>query len=123
MSPIFRRANAMVERVVRYLIDDLDGSEAMQTVQFGYAGRSYEIDLSEEHAAEIDEFLAPFVEHGRRVDGGPERRRRGDVKKPPRSQLDMRAVREWARGQGLQVSDRGRVPADIVAKYEAAQVG
>ncbi len=55
----------MAQKVTRELVDDLDGSPAVATVRFGYAGRDYEIELSEEHAAELEEFLAPYLEHAR----------------------------------------------------------
>src|SRR5512135_1814032 len=109
----------MVQKVVRELVDDLDGSLAVETVRFGYAGRDYEIDLSEEHAAELDELLAPYIEHGRRANGGkPSRGRRAE--RQQRSPSELHAIRQWAREQGLQVSDRGRIAAIIVAKYDAA---
>src|SRR5512135_2133866 len=109
----------MVQKVVRELVDDLDGSPAVETVRFGYAGRDYEIDLSEEHAVELDELLAPYVEHGRRVNGAkPSRGRRSEGQR--RSPTELHAVRQWAREQGLQVSDRGRISEDILAKYDAA---
>src|SRR5512147_954094 len=108
----------MAERVVRQLVDDLDGSEAVETVRFGYVGREYEIDLNEEHAAALDEAFAPYVEHARRADGVKPRRARPAEER--RSPEELRAIRRWAREQGLQVSDRGRIAADIVAKYDAA---
>src|SRR5512135_3122875 len=98
----------MAERVVRQLVDDLDGSEAVETVRFGYAGREYEIDLNEEHAHALDELLVPYVEHARRADGGSAPRRR--VRRPVgerRGPEELRAIRQWARAQGLPVSDRG----------------
>ena len=61
---------AVAQKVTRALVDDLDGSPAVATVRFGYDGRGYEIELNEEHAAELDEFLAPYLEHARRVGGG-----------------------------------------------------
>ncbi len=71
----------MARRAAVELVDDLDGSPAVQTVRFGYDGRDYEIELNEEHAAELDEFLAPYLEHARRVgDGG----RAGRGRRPPR---------------------------------------
>lgn len=113
----------MAERMVRLLVDDLDGSEAMETVRFGYAGREYEIDLNEQHAHQLDELLAPYIEHARRANGGgpmrrmrPGRRSEGERRRP----AELRAIRQWAREQGLQVSDRGRIPAEIVARYDAA---
>ena len=114
----------MVQRVTTERFDDLDGSPAVETVRFGYAGRQYEIDLSEEHASQLDEVLAPYVEHARRADEGGDRlRRRGRRAEGARQRRpeELRAIRQWARDQGLQVSDRGRISADIMAKYDAAR--
>jgi hypothetical protein len=109
----------MAQRVVTERFDDLDGSPAVEIVRFGYAGREYEIDLNEEHAAALDEALATYIEHARRVDKPqPRRGRRADGER--RSPHELRAIRQWAREQGLQVSERGRIAADIVAKYDAA---
>src|SRR5512142_2470579 len=114
----------MVQRVITERYDDLDGSPAVETVRFGYAGREYEIDLSEEHAAERDELLAPYIEHARGIDGGkPKRRARPAEGERRRRPEELRAIRQWAREQGLQVSDRGRISADIVAKYRCGALG
>ena len=111
----------MVQRMITERFDDLDGSPAVETVRFGYAGREYEIDLSEEHASQLDEALATYVEHARRADGVKPRRARPAGER--RSPEELRAIRQWAREQGLPVSDRGRISADIVAKYDAAHGG
>jgi hypothetical protein len=112
---------AMVQRVITERFDDLDGSPASESVQFGYAGREYEIDLNKEHARELDQLLSPYVQHARHVDGVQPRRRRARRTEPERrSPEELRAIRQWAREQGLRVSDRGRIAADIVEKYEAA---
>ena len=108
----------MVQRLITERFDDLDGSPAVETVRFGYAGRDYEIDLNEEHAAALDEALAAYVEHARRADGVKPRRARPAEER--RSPEELRAIRRWAREQGLQVSDRGRIAAEIVAKYDEA---
>jgi nucleoid-associated protein Lsr2 len=111
----------MVQRVVTERFDDLDGSPAVETVRFGYAGREYEIDLNEEHAAALDELLVPYLEHARRANGVQPRQRR--ARKPDeqhRGPEELRAIRRWAKEQGLKVSDRGRIAADIMAKYDAA---
>jgi hypothetical protein len=109
----------MVQRVITERFDDLDGSEAVKTVRFGYAGREYEIDLNEEHASQLDEVLATYVERARRVDRAqPRRARRAEDER--RDPEELRAIRQWAREQGLKVSDRGRIAADIVEKYDAA---
>jgi hypothetical protein len=109
----------VVQRVITERFDDLDGSPAVETVRFGYAGREYEIDLNEEHASQLDETLATYLEHARKVDGVRPRRGRR-VEGERRSPEELRAIRQWAREQGLKVSDRGRIAADIVEKYDAA---
>jgi hypothetical protein len=110
----------MVQRMITERFDDLDGSPAVETVRFGYAGHSYEIDLNEEHASQLNEALAAYLEHARRADGvQPRQRRARQAEGERRGREELRAIRQWARDQGLQVSERGRIAADIVAKYEA----
>lgn len=106
----------MAQKVQVLLLDDLDGGTADETVNFALDGSSYEIDLSKENASKFRDALAPYVSaarrarRGRRSQGAPRGGGRGDTS----------AIREWARGKGLKVSDRGRIPADIMAKYDAA---
>ncbi len=111
----------MAQKVTQELADDLDGSPAAVTVRFGYDGQDYEIELNEEHAAELDEFLTPYLEHARQVgDGG----RTGPGRRQPRQpRPDTEAIRRWAREHGYQVSDRGRLPTDVVAAYQTAHGG
>src|SRR5512135_2412011 len=118
----WRRPQAMVQRMITERFDDLDGSPAVETIRFGYAGRDYEIDLNEEHAAALDDAVAPYLEHARRANGVQPRQRRGRKTEDGhrRRPEELRAIRQWAREQGLQVSDRGRIAADVVEKYEAA---
>jgi hypothetical protein len=114
----------MVQRVITERYDDLDGSPAVKSVQFGYAGREYAIDLNEEHTRELDQLLSPYVEHARKVDGAQPRQRRARRSEGERrSPEELRAIRQWAREQGLRVSDRGRIAADIMTKYEEAHGG
>jgi hypothetical protein len=98
-------------------IDDIDGSEAAGTVRFGLDGVDFEIDLNTEHTDEFHTALRTYIDHARKI-GGTSRRaprsRRAD------SAIDTTAVRSWAREQGIDIKDRGRVPGDIVAKYQAA---
>ncbi len=103
------------------LTDDIDGSDADETVSFALDGVNYEIDLSDANAAALRDDLAPWVgaaqrtggrrSGGRRAagDGGGRRRRR-----------EVGAVREWARANGFQVSDRGRVPGAVQEAYDQA---
>jgi hypothetical protein len=100
------------------LTDDLDGSKAVETIRFGLDGISYEIDLNRRHAGNLRKSLGEFVEHSRKA-------------KPLRLQNAKRtntngvpkaaAVRSWAAANGVTVSARGRVPADVVEKYQQSQ--
>lgn len=108
----------MAQKVQVVLVDDLDGGPADTTVAFSWGGASYEIDLSEANAARFADLVAPYVGHARRV--GPTRRapRRATA---DRASSDAAAIREWAREQGIEVSERGRVSAEVRARYAAAR--
>ena len=101
------------------VIDDIDGSAAEGTVRFALDGTDYEIDLNAEHAQQLRDALAAYVKAGRRVSGGTRRPARGG-RRGPASGLNTTEVREWARTQGIEVKDRGRVPAELVVKFKAA---
>ncbi len=111
----------MAQKVQILLIDDLDGGQAEDTVRFGLDGADYEIDLSAEHAEALRKALAPYVSAARRAPAAAARRpgrsgrRTTNVGAP-----DPTSVREWAKSQGIEVKDRGRVPAELVAKFKAA---
>ena len=111
----------MAQRVQTLLIDDLDGGEAEGTVRFGLDGAEYEIDLSAEHAEALRRALAPYVSAARRAPGAAARRPgRGGRRAAGAGAADPVAVREWAKSQGIEVKDRGRVPAELVVKFKAA---
>jgi hypothetical protein len=105
----------VAQRTQILYVDDIDGSEAEGTVRFGLAGVEYEIDLSKKNADQFASAIGPYIEAARKVSAG---RRAGRAARPARH--DQSDVRAWARGQGLKVSDRGRIPADVLAQYEAA---
>lgn len=107
----------MAQKVQTLYIDDIDGSEAAGTVRFGLDGADYEIDLSAEHTDELHTALGTYIDHARKVGGTSRRAPRG---RRGASAIDTTAVRTWAREQGIDIKDRGRVPADIVARYQAA---
>ena len=108
----------MAQKVQTLFIDDLDGSAAEGTVRFGLDGTEYEIDLNAEHAQQLRDALAAYVRAGRRVSGGSRPARGG--RRGPASGLNTTEVREWAKAQGIEVKDRGRVPAELVVKFRAA---
>ena len=109
----------MAQKIQTLFIDDLDGSEAEGTVRFGLDGADYEIDLSAEHAQALRETLAHYVQAARRAGGGSRRPVRGG-RKASADGLNTTEVREWAKAQGIEVKDRGRVPAELVVKFKAA---
>jgi hypothetical protein len=105
-------------KITVILEDDLDGGPADETVRFGLDGVDYEIDLNRQHARAFRRELASFLVHARRAGQG--RRRPARSSSGRRRSSDIRA---WAKDAGLQVSDRGRIPASVVAQYQAATGG
>ena len=109
----------MAQKIQTLFIDDLDGSEADGTVRFGLDGTDYEIDLNAAHAQELRDALARYVTAARRA-GGSARRPARNGRKAPTNGLNTTEIREWAKTQGIDVKDRGRVPAELVVKFQAA---
>ena len=105
----------MAQKVNIILVDDLDGNEADETVTFGLDGTTYEIDLTDSNAAALREALSGYVGHARKVTGGARRGR-----KAASSSSNTKDVREWAKGQGMDVSERGRISADVQQAYDTA---
>ena len=101
------------------LEDDLDGGPAQETLRFSLTGADYEIDLSADNAARFRSQLAPFVQHAR-VGASAQRRRSS---RPASSRRQSAAIRAWAKQQGVQLNERGRIPDLIVAQYNAAARG
>jgi hypothetical protein len=118
-------SQGMAQKVNVQLVDDLDGSVAESKVEFGLDGVHYAIDLSANNAAQLREAVATYVSHAKRTGG--QKRRGGKATNSAAtggSSLSERrrnqAIREWAREQGMDVSDRGRIPAEIVQAYDNA---
>jgi hypothetical protein len=109
----------VAQKVQTLFIDDLDGSAAEGTVRFGLDGAEYEIDLNTEHAQQLRHTLAAYARAGRRARGGSPRPARS-ARRAPASGSNTTEVREWAKAQGIEVKDRGRVPAELVVKFKAA---
>ncbi|MEV5542067.1 Lsr2 family protein [Saccharopolyspora shandongensis] len=111
----------MAQKVTIQLVDDVDGTTADSTVEFALDGVNYSIDLSTKNATKLRDSLASFVANAQRTGG-----RKRTVAKPGKpaaaptaaDRERNQAIRDWARNQGMQVSDRGRIPAEIVEAYE-----
>lgn len=110
----------MAQKVQVFLVDDLDGGEAEETVTFGLDGSMYEIDLSAGNAAKLREALGPFVEAARKAPAKPGRGAKKSNRNTP-SRERSAEIRAWAKAAGKPVNERGRIPAAIVAEYEAVK--
>ncbi|GHJ58609.1 Lsr2 family protein [Nocardioides sp. OK12] len=113
----------MAQKVQIILEDDLDGTEASETVSFALDGTSYEIDLTEEHAAEMRDAFARYVGHARKVSSsrrGSGRRTSSSGSPANGSGPSTKDIRDWAREQGMEVSERGRVSSEVREAYDAA---
>ena len=113
----------VAQKIQTLFIDDIDGSEAEGTVRFALDGAEYEIDLNAKHAEALRKALARYVDAARRSSGGgggAARRPARTGRRAPASGLNTTEVREWAKAQGIEVKDRGRVPAELVVRFRAA---
>ena len=109
----------MAQKITVALEDDLTGGPAQETVRFAFAGTDYEIDLNAKNAAALRKQFAPYIEHARRA-GRAQARRAGRTVASRQRSGDIRA---WAKEHGLTVSERGRIPASVVAQYHAPGSG
>lgn len=111
----------MAQEVITKLIDDLDGTEATETVSFALDGESYEIDLSDKNAAALRKALDRYSAVARSGAGrsGGTRRTRGKSART-RGDVDPKLVRAWANETGIEISSRGRIPTEVLEHYKAA---
>ena len=112
----------VAQKITTLFIDDIDGGAAEGTVRFALDGTEYEIDLNARHSDELRSALGKYVTHARKVGGAARRTGRiaGRAGRGGGSALNTTEIRNWARENGYDIKDRGRVPADLVAKYQAA---
>jgi hypothetical protein len=109
----------VAQKIQTLFIDDIDGSAAEGTVRFALDGTDYEIDLNAQHAAALRKALAKYVDAARRSSAAVRRPARTG-RRASASGLNTTEVREWAKAQGIEVKDRGRVPAELVVRFRAA---
>jgi hypothetical protein len=111
----------MAQRVNVVLVDDLDGGDAEETVSFALDGVDYEIDLSQKHAGELRNALSLYIGHGRRTGGRRRKSPAGGTKAAASSGGPSASeIRSWARENGWEVPERGRVAAEVREAYAAA---
>jgi hypothetical protein len=106
----------MASQLITTLVDDIDGSDAAETVSFSLDGVDYAIDLSTVNAAALRRAIASWASAGRRMGGAPTSRR---VLKPVGDSRGA-LIRAWAAREGLAVPARGRIPRDLQRQYDAA---
>ncbi|SNY04447.1 histone-like nucleoid-structuring protein Lsr2 [Paractinoplanes atraurantiacus] len=116
----------MAKQIIHKLVDDLSGGDADETVKFALDGIQYEIDLSEKNAAKLREVFEPYVTSGSKVArggvvvGGRAARGRGGA---TADREQNKAIREWAKKAGKDISDRGRIPQEIVDEFHTKGPG
>ncbi|MCE0767406.1 Lsr2 family protein [Pseudonocardia kujensis] len=114
----------MARHVQTALVDDIDGGPADETVAFSWNGTSYEIDLSRKNADALRALLEPYIKAGRHIRSRAARPAGGRSRSTTTSSKQRnQAIREWARAQGLQIAERGRIPIEIMLRYENRQQG
>ncbi len=114
----------MAEIIVRQLIDDIDGTEirdgAGDRVDFAFRGVDYQIDLSAANIAKLEKVLKPYMDAATKVRGGGRARRSKVSNNGKSSPEQLAAIRDWARKNGHEVADRGRIKSEIVDAFDAA---
>jgi hypothetical protein len=110
--------SAMAQQTTVRLVDDLDGSEAGETVSFSLDAKDYVIDLSDPNAAKLRDVLDPFVAAARRSGGGRKSASHSTMRETSQRRKSTE-MRDWLRANGYAVKDRGRVPEELVRAYES----
>ncbi len=114
----------MAKQTVIQMTDDLDGSEATQSIEFSFRSKGYTIDLNDANASDFDDALAPYIAAAEKSGSvQPSRssgRRAGAARQQASSDVDPKQVRAWAEANGVAVSPRGRIKVDILEQYRAA---
>jgi len=121
IRPAFRlhppKGDIVARETITRLVDDLDGSEAQETIRFALDGRSYEIDLSAKNAAKLRSALDIYVENGTRAGRASATAGRAARATASSTRNDNQAIRIWAEEQGYDVASRGRISQEIIDLY------
>jgi hypothetical protein len=124
LGDVIESGGILAQRVITRLISDLSGDEVVEgkgeTVKFVYRGTSYTIDLTNKEAAGFDRAMAMYIEHATKVGGSRQRSVPASNGGAGRSKSELQSIRAWARENGYEVSERGRIKADVVAAYHSA---
>jgi hypothetical protein len=115
-----RRAAPVAKQTTITLLDDLDGSVAAEQIEFSVDGKSYEIDLSAANIERLRTALAAYISAARRTGGGRRAAASGPAPRATSDREQNQAIREWAIAQGMKVSERGRIPTNVLTAYHSA---
>ena len=110
----------MAQEVIYKLSDDLDGSDAEETISFALDGSSYEIDLNAKNAASLRKALDKYVTAARKAGRPSGARTRRSAGRRSKGDADPKEIRSWAQANGIEISSRGRIPADVIEQYRSA---
>ena len=117
----------MAKQVQVQLIDDIDGSEAVESIAFAFRGAEYEIDLNQKHIGAFEKAVSKFIESARSAAPAKRGRSRsgasstsGSRRKKGSSAAPTSDIRSWAQANGYEIGDRGRIPGAVRESYEAA---
>ena len=111
----------MARRTTVTVVDDLDGNDIGphgRTIAFSFDGVDYQIDLGEKNATKFEKTIGPFVDAATRIGGRKARGKAAPVR--PGGHGESQAIREWARSNGFEVSDRGRISASVLEAWNEA---
>ncbi|MDO9455240.1 Lsr2 family protein [Nocardioides sp.] len=111
----------MAKTTITKITDDLDGTKDAAEVSFSFDGTDHTIDLSKKNIAAFEKALKPYIDAATKVSASTTTTRRSRKKSASGTRQDYSQIREWARKQGITVSDRGRIPASVLEQYEAAK--
>jgi Lsr2 len=119
----------MAQKTIITLVDDLTGeaAENISTVEFALDGRAYELDLTDENSAKLHDALSQYVNAARKIGGQrrsvtrPDRGSQSTSRTTGYNRETLKSIREWAKKNGHNVSDRGRLPAEVLQAWETAQ--
>ena len=103
------------QTTVTVTCDLCGGTRETRTRSISIDGQVLEIDLCAKDGRGLDKVAQQFIPHARKVRRLPTAGRR-----TASSRQHSASVRDWAKTQGMVVGDRGRIPADVERKYEAA---
>lgn len=109
----------MARKVQVLLVDDIDDSAAARNITFSIEGDHYEIDLAQANIDRLHKALEPFIAAARKVKR-PGRTRGSSSSRSGRRGVEPAVIRQWAKEQGMEVSERGRVSKEVLQAYEAA---